>query len=69
MHTRFLRLALAACACAIAFAMAPLQAQVVEQRIQITSDVGVGGIQMPMAMGGRQIKTGTGRIRGRVRRQ
>ena len=66
MHTRFLRLALAACACAIAFAMAPLQAQVVEQRIQITSDGGVSGVQMPMAMGGRQNKTGTGRIRGRV---
>ena len=66
MHTRFLRLTLAACACAIALAAAPLRAQVVEQRIQIASDGGAGGIQMPMGMGGRQNKTGTGRIRGRV---
>ncbi len=66
MHTRFLRLTLAACACAIALAAVPLQAQVVEQRIQIASDGGAGAIQMPMGMGGRQNKTGTGRIRGRV---
>lgn len=66
MHRPFIRLALAFTG-ALAVAAPQIEAQVVEQTIQIAPGGGVGGIQLPMGMGGpRQNKTGTGRIRGRV---
>ena len=67
MQRSFIRPALVF-ASALAVAVPQIEAQVVEQQtIQISPGGGVGGIQLPMGLGGpRQNKTGTGRIRGRV---